>query len=216
MGIKLIDTFRHLDQCLAYIVSTQLVLPIAFFFFNLFFKTFIFRERGREEERERNINVWLPLPCPLLGTWPATQARVLTGNWTSDSGSQAGVIYCLSLPLWIFLPVTELIHCCGHRKDRKKIRNSFFPLKPTTFRNWKNCLCCMNIYFSVCVLVIEGYGWHGIEFHLSVGIVNKVGPRFIYSFLSKVLVSICSSTDVRIGWIWLLFRETLIMAQWFI
>nr|XP_023415747.1 MKL/myocardin-like protein 1 [Loxodonta africana] len=32
----------------------------------------------------------------------------------------------------------------------------------------------MNFYFSVCVLVIERYGWHGIEFHLSVGIVNKV------------------------------------------
>uniref|UniRef100_A0A8C0NXS1 Myocardin related transcription factor A n=3 Tax=Canis lupus familiaris TaxID=9615 RepID=A0A8C0NXS1_CANLF len=42
------------------------------------------------------------------------------------------------------------------------------------FRNWKNCLYCMNFYFSVCVLVIEGYGWHGIEFHLSVGVVNKV------------------------------------------
>uniref|UniRef100_A0ABI8AEP3 SAP domain-containing protein n=1 Tax=Felis catus TaxID=9685 RepID=A0ABI8AEP3_FELCA len=42
------------------------------------------------------------------------------------------------------------------------------------FRNWKNCFCCMNFCFSVCVLVIEGYGWHGIEFHLSVGVVNKV------------------------------------------
>lgn len=45
----------------------------------------------------------------------------------------------------------------------------------------------MNSYFSVCVLVIEGYGWHGIEFHLSMGIVNKVGPRFIYSFLPPFL-----------------------------
>ncbi|XP_054438395.1 myocardin-related transcription factor A isoform X1 [Pteronotus mesoamericanus] len=32
----------------------------------------------------------------------------------------------------------------------------------------------MNVYFSVCILVIEGYGWNGIEFHLSVGIINKV------------------------------------------
>ena len=45
----------------------------------------IFRERrGREKERERNINVWLPVMRPLLGTWPATQACVLTGNQTSD------------------------------------------------------------------------------------------------------------------------------------
>ena len=37
-----------------------------------------------EKETERNINVWLPLVCPPLGTWPATQARALTGNQTSD------------------------------------------------------------------------------------------------------------------------------------
>ena len=39
----------------------------------------VFRGEGREEDRERNINVWLPLVCPLLGTWPETQACVLTG-----------------------------------------------------------------------------------------------------------------------------------------
>ena len=44
----------------------------------------IFRERGREKERERNINAWLPLKCPLLGTWPATQACALTGNQISN------------------------------------------------------------------------------------------------------------------------------------
>ena len=42
---------------------------------------YLFVERGREgEERERHINVWLPLMRPLLGTWPETQARALTGN----------------------------------------------------------------------------------------------------------------------------------------
>lgn len=55
----------------------------------------------------------------------------------------------------------------------------------------------MNFYFSVCVLVIEGYGWHGIEFHLSEGIVNKVGSRFIHSFLPKVLVSVFSFTELE-------------------
>ena len=38
----------------------------------------------REKERERNTNVWLPLVCPLLGTWPATQACALTGNGTCN------------------------------------------------------------------------------------------------------------------------------------
>ena len=42
-------------------------------FFNLFLK------RGK-----RNVNVWLPLIHPLLGTWPATQACALIGNWTSN------------------------------------------------------------------------------------------------------------------------------------
>ena len=49
-----------------------------------------FREKGREGERERegNINVWLPLVCPLLGTWPATEACALTwesNQWTFGS-----------------------------------------------------------------------------------------------------------------------------------
>ena len=46
----------------------------------------IYFQRGerREEEGERNINVWLSLAQPLLGTWPATQARALTRNRTSD------------------------------------------------------------------------------------------------------------------------------------
>ena len=56
-------------------------------FLKTFFKRFylfIFRESGREGERERNIKVWLPLTCPLLGTWPTTQACALTRNRTDD------------------------------------------------------------------------------------------------------------------------------------
>ena len=52
--------------------------------FNFLKILFIFREEGREKEREGNINVWLPLLCPLLGTWPTTQACALTGNRTSN------------------------------------------------------------------------------------------------------------------------------------
>ena len=49
-----------------------------------FFLSFLDRGEGREKEKERNINVWLPLACPLLGTWPETQACALTGNRTSN------------------------------------------------------------------------------------------------------------------------------------
>ena len=52
-----------------------------FFFFKRFY-LFLERGEGREKERERNIYVWLPPVCPLLGTWPATQACALTGNRT--------------------------------------------------------------------------------------------------------------------------------------
>ena len=54
----------------------------------IIFKDFIYlyleKGEGKGKEREININVWLPLMCPLLGTWPATQACALTGNQTSD------------------------------------------------------------------------------------------------------------------------------------
>ena len=56
------------------------------FFFNNFFKVYLFLEKGegKEKERERNINEWLPLRHPELGTRPATQACALTGNRTDD------------------------------------------------------------------------------------------------------------------------------------
>ena len=56
------------------------------FYFIYFFRFYLFIDRGegREKERERNINVWLPLMRPLLGTWPTTQACVLTENWTRN------------------------------------------------------------------------------------------------------------------------------------
>ena len=45
---------------------------------------------------ERTVNVWLPLACPLLGTWPATQACALTGNQTGDPLVCRLVLYPLS------------------------------------------------------------------------------------------------------------------------
>ena len=50
----------------------------------LFLKDFIYFFLERGKERERNIYVWLLLTHPLLGTWPTTQACVLTGNRTGD------------------------------------------------------------------------------------------------------------------------------------
>ena len=59
-------------------------MSVLFYTFFKGFYLFIFRDRESEGERERNINVWLTLTLTLLGTWPATQASALTGNWTGD------------------------------------------------------------------------------------------------------------------------------------
>ena len=54
-------------------------LLLGFFFLKIYL--FIFRQRGREGEREREKHpVVVASHAPLLGTWPATQARALTGN----------------------------------------------------------------------------------------------------------------------------------------
>ena len=62
-------------------VVTLVLLSILF---KIFIYLFLERGEGKEKERERNIHVWLPLTHPQLGTWPATQACVLTGNRTGD------------------------------------------------------------------------------------------------------------------------------------
>ena len=50
----------------------------------LYFKIlFIYFSREGKGEREREKHQ-LPLTWPPLGTWPATQASSLTGNWTGD------------------------------------------------------------------------------------------------------------------------------------
>ena len=70
------------------VITSSLLISQFFIYFLLisYFLDFIyfFRERRREGERDRNINVWLLLVCPLLGTWPITQAYALTGNQTGD------------------------------------------------------------------------------------------------------------------------------------
>ena len=61
----------------------------------IFLKRFyllIFREGKGGRKRETNINVWWYLTHPLLGTWPTTQGRALTGN-------QTGVLLICKLPL---------------------------------------------------------------------------------------------------------------------
>ena len=76
--------------CLFHMSYTWSHITIALWVWLFFFKIlfiYLFLDRGerREKERERNMNVWLPLACLLVGTWPATQACALTGNWTGTS-----------------------------------------------------------------------------------------------------------------------------------
>ena len=71
-------------KCSEWAVMTFLIPACSLYFLKRFYLFIFILERGREgeRERERNINVWLPLACPLLGTWPATQACAL--DWESN------------------------------------------------------------------------------------------------------------------------------------
>ena len=42
------------------------------------------------------MDVWLPLACPLLETWPTTQACALTGNRTGDPLVRRPILHPLS------------------------------------------------------------------------------------------------------------------------
>ena len=67
------------------IYNTEKIVSGNFFFLKKdFIYLFLDRGEGKEKKRERNINVWLLLTCPLLGTWPTTQAYALIANQTSD------------------------------------------------------------------------------------------------------------------------------------
>ena len=70
--------------CFSIVVHNILSYNPFYFIFKRFY-LFIFRESGMEGEweGEKNQCVVVSLICPLLGTWPATQACALTGNRTS-------------------------------------------------------------------------------------------------------------------------------------
>ena len=71
----------HISFTVFYIlVSLQTWIWLFLSFKKICINLFLEKGKGREKERKRNISVWLPLMCPLLGTWPATQACALTGN----------------------------------------------------------------------------------------------------------------------------------------
>ena len=74
--IKCCKTGRQL----CFLVSFSSLLFSWFIYFKDFIYLFLERGEKREKEKEGNINVWLPLPCSLLGTWPATQACAPNGN----------------------------------------------------------------------------------------------------------------------------------------
>ena len=69
----------------------RMIVYNLFFFFQKKGFIYLFLERGerREKDRKRSINVQLPLACPLLETWPETQACALTGNRNVPFVSQA-------------------------------------------------------------------------------------------------------------------------------
>ena len=52
---------------------------------NILFTYFQREGKGGRKKGRETVNVWLPLACPLLGTWPTTQACALTGTRTHNA-----------------------------------------------------------------------------------------------------------------------------------
>ena len=97
---------------------------------------YLFLGSRREGKREGNINVWLPLECSLLGTWPAIQACVLTGNWTSN-----------------LLPLRSVFNPLSHTSQRflflsNNLFKNFINLY-LSFNNLKNCSLLLTNLFCI-------------------------------------------------------------------
>ena len=75
---------QWLDVLYRRVFMLQCFFFLVFILFLKRFYLFLERGEGRKKEKERNINVWLPLTLHQPGTWLATQACALTGNWTGD------------------------------------------------------------------------------------------------------------------------------------
>ena len=73
------NIFPNIPGCCFFLIALEYSFVFIFRFY-----LFIFRKGKGRRNRQRNINVWLPLTCPLLETWPVTQAGALTGNQTRD------------------------------------------------------------------------------------------------------------------------------------
>ena len=94
-------------------------------------------ERGRE-------TMWLPLTCPLLGTWPTTQACALTENQTSDPLVCRPALNPLSYTSWgiKFVDFYEYIQGI--------VFLSQLYYSPRIMRNWKGFFegkVVANVYF---------------------------------------------------------------------
>ena len=76
-------TLVSLDRMLYLLIVPQTIVEflVGIIFFKHFIYLFLREGKGR---RKRSISEWLPLARPLLGTWTATQACILTGNQTCD------------------------------------------------------------------------------------------------------------------------------------
>ena len=111
--LNICQFYSVIQTCISLMIFYLIPLSIVtFFFFFGWYYLFIFREGKGGRKRERHINVWLPLVCPLLGTWPATQACALTEHRTGDPLVRRMALNPLSHTsqgLWLFLILT-----CGY------------------------------------------------------------------------------------------------------
>ena len=110
--------------------------------------------------------MWLPLTCPLLGTWSATQARVLIGNRTGDLSVCRPAFNPLSHTShgykWKFLKGFQEFHLSSvvcemsikHPSRYVKLTVGYIGLSKTQGEFINNCQYFSNALSNSCVVTL--------------------------------------------------------------
>ena len=116
------------------------------------------RGQGREKERERKTWVWVLVASrmPPLGTWPATPACALTGNWTCNPSFRGQYSIHWATParaLWWFFE-TLFFFPSLHSPDCSRLMLTQF-LWGVLDANTAHCLLPGEDYLSPCTVVLR-------------------------------------------------------------
>ena len=151
---------------------------ILYFLKRFYLFLFLERGRGREQEGEKHQRV-LPLKHPILGTWTATQAWVLTGNQTSNLWFKGRCLIHWAIPF------------------RADILKSYF-FRVTKSRS--DCVPWLSIYQSINLCIYPSI-IHHLSFHPSTHL--SVHPSMCISIWLIIFPLSFLELDFIVRWLFL-------------